>query len=119
MLIPKCCKGCAGRKSGMCNCTLPSICNYWAEEDETYPNTPNTPKVIKYIKIIEGTHPENEKDWAECPNCKDKDHRIAVLEKALEMVCEKYARFSVPMYSIEYLKLYHIEKAEKELEGKE
>ena len=113
MLIPKCCKNCSGRKSGMCYCTLPLYCNEWVEGDETY--TENKKEWYDF----KPTYEQSIGNWGECPDCKEKDHRIAVLERALEMVCEKYARFSVPMYSIEYLKLYHIERAKKELEGKE
>ena len=118
MLIPKCCKGCSGRKSGICNCTLPLYCDEWVEDDETYPtnvggviNTPNT--APSYIKIVDGTYPENEKDWAECPNCKEKDHRIAVLERALEQIIKLGV---MPFETTENVKKYFIEQAEKELE---
>lgn len=132
MLIPKCCKGCSDRKSGICNCTLPLYCDEWVEDDETYPtnvggviNTPNT--APSYIKIVNGTYPENEKDWAECPNCKEKDHRIAVLERAIYLLayytpCD---RCPIGKYKCKggqdcenQLKQYFIKQAEKQLEEK-
>ena len=33
MLIPKCCKGCANKKWGVCNCILPSTCNEYVEDE--------------------------------------------------------------------------------------
>ena len=144
MLIPRCCKGCSGRKSGMCNCTLPSYCNEWVEDDETYPtnvggviNTPNTaPSDIKigdpYPCGSDGTNSENKKEWydfkptyeqsignwAKCPDCKDKDHRIAVLERALELACQENVENMVENSDIKDPIRYFIEQAEKELEEK-
>ena len=147
MLIPKCCKGCSGRKNGMCNCTLPSYCNEWVEDDETHPtdtcgviNTPNTvPSDIKigdpYPCGSDGTYPDNKKEWydfkptyeqgiGDWANCKDKDHRIAVLEKAIYLLayytpCD---RCPIGKYKCKggqdcenQLKQYFIKQAEKEL----
>lgn len=139
MLIPKCCKNCSGRKKGTCSCALPSYCNEWVEDDETYPtnvggviNTPNTaPSDIKigdpYPCGSDGTNTELQKNWwngtwrnyeqridnwVECPDCKEKDHRIAVLEKALKNTC--WLLYGT--YDEHYPNCF-IKQAEKELEG--
>ena len=69
-------------------------------------------------------------NWAECPNCKDKDHQIAVLEKALwlmskqldfvynEECCVYYDKIGGDADDVSELMNDYIKQAEKELEEK-
>lgn len=131
MLIPKCCKNCSGRGNGVCNCTLPIYCQEYVEDEETCPTNVgraiNTSNTTPYVEIVDGTRQENKKEWsdfeptceqsidnwAECQNCKEKDHRIAVLERALKNTCWLlYGTYD------EHYSNHFIKQAEKELEEK-
>lgn len=146
MLIPKCCKGCSGRGSGVCNCTLPSYCNEWVEDDETYPtnvvgviNTPNiaplswdttqTDSSKNKDKIYVGDpYPcgvdfyGNVKKFPDCEDfkkqIKEKDHQIAVLENALNKCYTMFIMVKNFGAVVEDLTQEDfIEQAEKELKG--
>ena len=127
MLIPKCCKGCSGRGSGVCNCTLPIYCQEYVEDEEVI-------KPITYTTTSD-TFMKSLGNWAECLDCKEKDHRIALLEKALGKACEvikeiipnqlRYMcgealakRLGISMTSEIKDYDYFIHQAEKELEEK-
>ena len=138
MLVPKCCKGCSGRKSGMCNCTLPSYCNEWVEDDETYPtnvggviNTPSTtPDIVDQLIRDVNKKQKEYLDKVE-QTLSDKDHRIAVLEKALRLMskqldfvyneecCVYYDKIGGDADDASELMNDYIKEAEKELEGQE
>lgn len=155
MLIPKCCKNCYGGRNGVCNCTLPSYCNEWVEDDgsepvnyEMFVTTPNTAPLFWNVtqtdssknkdKIYVGdpypcgvAFSGNEK---KCPDCEQKDKRIAVLERALEIAlemtsceycpkdiaekCDSWLGLGDGENCSETLKKYCIDEAEKELEEK-
>ena len=149
MLIPKCCKNCSGRGNGVCNCTLPIYCQEYVEDDETYPtnvggtiNTPNTSPFIILDRPVEFSEPASEWKKVEYVSSrkagksfemrdkllKEKDHRIAVLEKALKNCCEHLVNTTdiiTKPFSEDYadesrikekFQIY-IDQAEKELEG--
>lgn len=146
MLIPKCCKGCSSKGSGVCNCTLPAYCQEYVEDEEipikvVFVNAtdkingkPNIGELYigdPYPCGIDGTNTELQKNWwngtwrnyeqsignwSECLNCKEKDHRIAVLERAL------WNAITIGHSKRRYNKKGYykaIEQAEKELEGEE
>lgn len=126
MLIPKCCKNCANKgrlKFGTgCICDAPSRCGELVEEDED---------IKRYEEMVKSAPQLG--NWVQCPDCedfkkqiKDKDHRIAVLEKALELCVNvlqreidgDYIKATETQAIYEIGKDYFINQAEKELEEK-
>ena len=75
MLIPKCCKGCSNRNSGICNCVLPLYCNEFVEDDKIGDINAN----ISYIDMLN-------KEGSELlvNSLAEKDKQIAELQKQLE-----------------------------------
>lgn len=61
MLIPKCCKGCSLRNYGTCNCTLPSYCNEYVEDDSLITDDDKDYKSIQYLDLA-GTYGKSIQD---------------------------------------------------------
>ena len=104
MLIPKCCKGCLNRNSGICSCVLPLYCNEFVEEDETKDINTN----ITYIDML-----NKESSELLVNSLVEKDRQITELQKQLEEK-EKDNQFLKKMYLSEKTKNdnYHTEKYE-------
>lgn len=75
MLIPKCCKGCSNRNSGICNCVLPLYCNEFVEEDKIEDINTN----ITYVDML-----NKESSELLVNSLAEKDQKIAELQKQLE-----------------------------------
>ena len=110
MLIPKCCKGCSGRKNGVCNCTLPTYCQEYVEDEEAiipYNGTISPQSEPKQWWGTDGTDGTGQYthrmmttqdlgNWVQCPDCEDfkkqikeKDKEIKICKERIEELAEQ------------------------------